>query len=173
MLKHVQVSPHRNRADSVSLRSSTSCASSLCGSPEPPIDSMRPSSRASSYCSLSETAPQVSQNTLAAHINLSDKSKFVRLFCRESNLLWFLVWCETAWFPSNCNRHHFSILRPMTVYPYTSILLLKHIHASLPRMLTQLNYFQTLQTFCARVGDVCKTIRMVMSGRWKSSLNMT
>lgn len=59
MLKHVQVSPHRNRSDSLSLRSSISCASSLCGSPEPPSDIIRTPSRASSYCSLNETAPQV------------------------------------------------------------------------------------------------------------------
>lgn len=59
MLKHVQISPHRNRSDSVSLRSTTSCASSLCGSPEPPNESMRSVSRASSYCSLNETMPQV------------------------------------------------------------------------------------------------------------------
>lgn len=58
MLKHVQISPHRNRSDSVSLRSSISSSSSLCGSPEP-HDSLRPSSRASSYCSLNETMPQV------------------------------------------------------------------------------------------------------------------
>lgn len=62
MLKHVQISPHRNRSDSISLRSSTSCASSLCGSPEPPGDSLRTPSRASSYCSLNETIPQVRQN---------------------------------------------------------------------------------------------------------------
>lgn len=59
MLKHVQISPHRNRSDSVSLRSATSCASSMCGSPEPSIESLRPASRASSYCSLDESAPQV------------------------------------------------------------------------------------------------------------------
>lgn len=62
MLKHVQISPHRNRSDSVSLRSSISSSSSLCGSPEP-HDSLRPSSRASSYCSLNETMPQVIKNT--------------------------------------------------------------------------------------------------------------
>lgn len=61
MLKHVQVSPMRNRADSVSLRSSISCSSSLCGSPEPAdIHSLRTASRASSYSSLNEIAPQVS-----------------------------------------------------------------------------------------------------------------
>uniref|UniRef100_A0A336M7Z2 CSON011803 protein n=1 Tax=Culicoides sonorensis TaxID=179676 RepID=A0A336M7Z2_CULSO len=61
MLKHVQVSPIRSRADSLSIRSSTSCASSLCGSPEPgsePTESLRSHSRASSYSSLSEAAPQ-------------------------------------------------------------------------------------------------------------------
>lgn len=62
MLKHVQISPHRNRSDSLSLRSSTSCASSLCGSPEPPSDSIRTPSRASSYCSLNEAIPQVTFN---------------------------------------------------------------------------------------------------------------
>ncbi|XP_063701134.1 uncharacterized protein LOC134831347 [Culicoides brevitarsis] len=61
MLKHVQVSPIRSRADSLSIRSSTSCASSLCGSPEPgsePPESLRSHSRASSYSSLSEPVPQ-------------------------------------------------------------------------------------------------------------------
>lgn len=59
MLKHVQISPHRNRSDSVSLRSTTSCASSICSSPEPSIESLRPSSRASSCYSLDESIPQV------------------------------------------------------------------------------------------------------------------
>ncbi|XP_050741274.1 uncharacterized protein LOC108034258 isoform X1 [Drosophila biarmipes] len=61
MLKHVQISPLRNRSDSVSLRSSShasSCASSMCGSPEPPADLQRTPSRASSYSSLNEQAPQ-------------------------------------------------------------------------------------------------------------------
>ncbi|GAB0096018.1 uncharacterized protein DMENIID0001_114660 [Sergentomyia squamirostris] len=61
MLKHVQISPHRNRSDSVSLRSNTSCSSSLCGSPEPTDDHQMPirsPSRASSYSSLSDTIPQ-------------------------------------------------------------------------------------------------------------------
>ncbi|XP_036321894.1 uncharacterized protein LOC118735946 [Rhagoletis pomonella] len=58
MLKHVQISPLRNRSDSVSLRSTTSCASSICGSPEPPTDLQRTPSRASSYSSLSEQLPQ-------------------------------------------------------------------------------------------------------------------
>ncbi|XP_005189305.1 uncharacterized protein LOC101887648 [Musca domestica] len=58
MLKHVQISPLRNRSDSVSLRSSTSCASSMCGSPEPPTDLQRTPSRASSYSSLNEQLPQ-------------------------------------------------------------------------------------------------------------------
>ncbi|XP_004533840.1 uncharacterized protein LOC101451469 [Ceratitis capitata] len=56
MLKHVQISPLRNRSDSVSLRSS--CASSICGSPEPPTELQRTPSRASSYSSLSEQLPQ-------------------------------------------------------------------------------------------------------------------
>lgn len=59
MLKHVQISPHRNRSDSVSLRSTTSCASSICSSPEPSIESLRPTSRALSYYSLDESIPQV------------------------------------------------------------------------------------------------------------------
>ncbi|ETN68042.1 hypothetical protein AND_000121 [Anopheles darlingi] len=59
MLKHVQISPMRSRADSLSMRSSTSCASSLCGSPEPPSDQLRSHSRASSYSSLNETIPQI------------------------------------------------------------------------------------------------------------------
>ncbi|KFB39154.1 hypothetical protein ZHAS_00006489 [Anopheles sinensis] len=59
MLKHVQISPMRSRSDSLSMRSSTSCASSLCGSPEPPNDQLRSHSRASSYSSLNETIPQV------------------------------------------------------------------------------------------------------------------
>lgn len=59
MLKHVQVSPHRNRSDSVSLRSSISCSSSLCGSPEPGDNIQRTPSRASSYCSLNDALPQV------------------------------------------------------------------------------------------------------------------
>ncbi|XP_030377565.1 uncharacterized protein LOC115626354 [Scaptodrosophila lebanonensis] len=60
MLKHVQISPLRNRADSLSLRSSnvSSCASSMCGSPEPPNDLQRTPSRASSYSSLNEQLPQ-------------------------------------------------------------------------------------------------------------------
>ncbi|XP_058818480.1 uncharacterized protein LOC131681606 [Topomyia yanbarensis] len=58
MLKHVQISPMRGRSDSLSMRSSTSCASSLCGSPEPPGDQLRSHSRASSYSSLNETIPQ-------------------------------------------------------------------------------------------------------------------
>ncbi|KAL1403092.1 hypothetical protein pipiens_005812 [Culex pipiens pipiens] len=58
MLKHVQVSPMRSRSDSLSMRSSTSCASSLCGSPEPPNEQLRSHSRASSYSSLNETIPQ-------------------------------------------------------------------------------------------------------------------
>lgn len=61
MLKHVHISPMRSRADSISLRSSassslTSCASSLCGSPEPLM--MTPS-RSSSYSSLNESIAQV------------------------------------------------------------------------------------------------------------------
>lgn len=40
------------------MRSSTSCASSLCGSPEPPNEQLRSHSRASSYSSLNETIPQ-------------------------------------------------------------------------------------------------------------------
>ena len=66
MLKHVQISPLRNRADSISLRSTTSfssnssCASSLCGSPEPSNDfELKASSRSSSYSSLNESVPQV------------------------------------------------------------------------------------------------------------------
>uniref|UniRef100_A0A1A9WX91 Ras-associating domain-containing protein n=1 Tax=Glossina brevipalpis TaxID=37001 RepID=A0A1A9WX91_9MUSC len=58
MLKHVQISPLRNRSDSVSLRSSNSCASSMCGSPEPATDLPRTPSRASSYSSLSDHLPQ-------------------------------------------------------------------------------------------------------------------
>ncbi|XP_017063022.1 uncharacterized protein LOC108102507 [Drosophila eugracilis] len=61
MLKHVQISPLRNRSDSVSLRSSShasSCASSMCGSPEPPTELQRTPSRASSYSSLNEQLPQ-------------------------------------------------------------------------------------------------------------------
>ncbi|EDW76358.2 uncharacterized protein Dwil_GK15415 [Drosophila willistoni] len=61
MLKHVQISPLRNRSDSVSLRSTSqasSCASSMCGSPEPPTDLQRTPSRASSYSSLNEQLPQ-------------------------------------------------------------------------------------------------------------------
>ncbi|XP_055642198.1 uncharacterized protein LOC129778994 [Toxorhynchites rutilus septentrionalis] len=58
MLKHVQISPMRSRSDSLSMRSSTSCASSLCGSPEPLNEHLRSHSRASSYSSLNETIPQ-------------------------------------------------------------------------------------------------------------------
>lgn len=77
MLKHVHISPLRNRSDSISLRSSSSsssCASSICGSPEPPNDShTRTPSRASSYSSLNESVPQVNKkkiilNTLATFI---------------------------------------------------------------------------------------------------------
>lgn len=74
MLKHVQVSPIRSRADSLSIRSSTSCASSLCGSPEPgsePPESLRSHSRASSYSSLSEPVPQVSYNCNPIYIMTS------------------------------------------------------------------------------------------------------
>lgn len=67
MLKHVHISPLRNRSDSISLRSSTSfssanssCATSLCGSPEPSSEyELKASSRSSSYSSLSESVPQV------------------------------------------------------------------------------------------------------------------
>lgn len=67
MLKHVQISPLRSRSDSISLRSSTSfssnssCASSLCGSPEPLMSDFKleTSSRSSSYSSLNESVPQV------------------------------------------------------------------------------------------------------------------
>lgn len=58
MLKHVHISPLRNRSDSLSLRSTTSCASSICGSPEPLSELQRTPSRASSYSSLNETPPQ-------------------------------------------------------------------------------------------------------------------
>lgn len=69
MLKHVQISPLRSRSDSISLRSSTSfssnssCASSLCGSPEPLMNDFKleTSSRSSSYSSLNESVPQVSR----------------------------------------------------------------------------------------------------------------
>lgn len=69
MLKHVQISPLRNRSDSLSLRSASnasSCASSMCGSPEPPNDLQRTPSRASSYSSLNEQLPQVSSARLPA-----------------------------------------------------------------------------------------------------------
>lgn len=66
MLKHVQISPLRNRSDSISLRSSTSfssnssCASSICGSPEPLTEyDLKTSSRSSSYSSLNDSVPQV------------------------------------------------------------------------------------------------------------------
>lgn len=69
MLKHVHISPLRNRSDSISLRSSTtfsmtsSCASSLCGSPEPPTDSqISTPSRSSSYSSLTDSNPQVNKD---------------------------------------------------------------------------------------------------------------
>ncbi len=68
MLKHVQISPLRNRSDSLSIRSTTSCASSLCGSPEPPSDQLRATSRASSYCSLNDAIPQVIINFLNVFI---------------------------------------------------------------------------------------------------------
>lgn len=42
----------------MSLRSSTSCSSSICGSPEPPSEIQRTPSRASSYSSLNEQLPQ-------------------------------------------------------------------------------------------------------------------
>jgi hypothetical protein len=73
MLKHVQISPPRNRSDSISLRSSTSfsCASSLCDSPEPSTNDfdLKTSSRSSSYSSLNDSVPQVT------HI-------FLLIFCR-------------------------------------------------------------------------------------------
>ncbi|KAH8413942.1 hypothetical protein KR009_000640 [Drosophila setifemur] len=61
MLKHVQISPVRNRSDSVSLRffsHTISCGSSMCDSPEPAVDLQRTPSRASSYISLNEQLPQ-------------------------------------------------------------------------------------------------------------------
>ncbi|XP_055305667.1 uncharacterized protein LOC129570190 isoform X2 [Sitodiplosis mosellana] len=75
MLKHVQISPHRNRSDSMSLRSATSCASSLCGSPEPPMDSLRSSSRASSYCSLDNTIPQTTIKVFTSCLKLDIEYK--------------------------------------------------------------------------------------------------
>jgi hypothetical protein len=78
MLKHVQISPLRNRSDSISLRSSTSfslnssCASSLCGSPEPSSNDydLKTSSRSSSFSSLNDAAPQVKE-ILHCHFNYS------------------------------------------------------------------------------------------------------
>ncbi|KAH8375077.1 hypothetical protein KR093_003280 [Drosophila rubida] len=61
MLKHVQISPMRNRSDTASLRSSSNasfCSNSICGSPEPPTELQRTPSRASSYSSLNEQPPQ-------------------------------------------------------------------------------------------------------------------
>lgn len=110
MLKHVQVSPHRIRADSVSLRSSTSCASSLCGSPEPPSDSLRPSSRASSYCSLSENPPQVSITLHITFIHFSINFCY-EIVLTDAKTYYFCVvvvvvadtidFVLKTWFPSN------------------------------------------------------------------------
>lgn len=78
MLKHVHISPLRSRSDSISLRSSTtfstssSCASSLCGSPEPPGDSATPS-RSSSYSSLTESIPQVNNKIISVTLPSHDE----------------------------------------------------------------------------------------------------
>lgn len=98
MLKHVQISPLRNRSDSISLRSSTSfssnssCASSLCGSPEPSNEyELKASSRSSSYSSLNESVPQVRQtfcNFLQLcgnyHLHRKDPSLSLGLFVSSS-----------------------------------------------------------------------------------------
>ncbi|CAO1351227.1 unnamed protein product [Diamesa hyperborea] len=79
MLKHVHISPLRNRSDSISLRSSSSsssCASSICGSPEPPNDShTRTPSRASSYSSLNESVPQTTLKIYTACLRLDIEYK--------------------------------------------------------------------------------------------------
>ncbi|KAH8273994.1 hypothetical protein KR044_007414 [Drosophila immigrans] len=61
MLKHVQISPLRNRSDTVSLRSSGNvsiCANSMCCICDPARELNRTPSRASSYSSLNEQLPQ-------------------------------------------------------------------------------------------------------------------
>ncbi|CAG9797170.1 unnamed protein product [Chironomus riparius] len=83
MLKHVHISPLRNRSDSISLRSSTSfssanssCATSLCGSPEPSSEyELKTSSRSSSYSSLSESVPQTTLKVYTACLKLDIEYK--------------------------------------------------------------------------------------------------
>lgn len=83
MLKHVHISPLRNRSDSISLRSSTSfssanssCATSLCGSPEPSSEyELKASSRSSSYSSLSESVPQTTLKVYTACLRLDIEYK--------------------------------------------------------------------------------------------------
>ncbi|KAG5674805.1 hypothetical protein PVAND_004753 [Polypedilum vanderplanki] len=85
MLKHVHISPLRNRSDSISLRSSTSfsssnnssCATSLCGSPEPSNSEyeLKASSRSSSYSSLSDSVPQTTLKVYTACLKLDIEYK--------------------------------------------------------------------------------------------------
>lgn len=83
MLKHVHISPLRNRADSISLRSSTSfsstnssCTTSLCGSPEPSSEyELKASSRSSSYSSLSDSVSQTTLKVYTACLKLDIEYK--------------------------------------------------------------------------------------------------
>lgn len=128
MLKHVQISPLRNRSDSLSIRSTTSCASSLCGSPEPPSEQLRATSRASSYCSLNDAVPQViillfslvfsilflSSRAYIQHLNAKKLFPFYFVFKTQSFLVGFFfssdfihktklffLHCELLWFGCN------------------------------------------------------------------------
>lgn len=93
MLKHVHISPHRNRSDSISLRSSTSfssstnssCATSLCGSPEPSNGDfeLKASSRSSSYSSLSDSVPQVRSTFFYFFIKLMTETRLCVHMWRE------------------------------------------------------------------------------------------
>jgi hypothetical protein len=78
MLKHVQLSPFRSRADTMSLNSNSSYSS---------LSSERLSSRSSSYSSLSESSPSVStehlQMLLLVHV-LKPMPGVFRL-CRYEN----------------------------------------------------------------------------------------
>ncbi|CRL00428.1 CLUMA_CG013694, isoform A [Clunio marinus] len=82
MLKHVHISPLRNRLDSISLRSSatlsssSSCTTSLCGSPEPHSDTqLNTQSRSSSYTSLTESISQTTLKVYTACLRLDIEYK--------------------------------------------------------------------------------------------------
>ncbi|XP_060665326.1 uncharacterized protein LOC132797579 [Drosophila nasuta] len=78
MLKHVQISPMRNRSDTVSLRSSSNvslCASSICDSSDPSLELQRTPSRASSYSSLTEQLPQTTIKVYTNYLKIDIEYK--------------------------------------------------------------------------------------------------